>query len=124
EENAADTQWILEIASDVHDEFTETVNTATIIIAEDFGSDSKIFLDVAKHFKNYRERIIVNNNSNNQVLIKKRLHMNTKTKRAPFGSFYENSVLTVTVILMNNMIEGENNDGDTRTVFKGIIKRI
>ncbi|KAK1349254.1 hypothetical protein LUQ84_001435 [Hamiltosporidium tvaerminnensis] len=64
EENAAGTQWILEIASDVHEEFAETVNTATIIIAEDFGSDSKIFLDVAKHFKNYRERIIVNNNSN------------------------------------------------------------
>ncbi|TBU13032.1 hypothetical protein CWI38_0554p0040 [Hamiltosporidium tvaerminnensis] len=58
EENAADTQWILEIALDVHEESTEM------------------------HFRNYRERIIRSNNSNklkrdlsigDQVLIKKRL---------------------------------------------------
>ncbi|TBU20467.1 hypothetical protein CWI38_0066p0030 [Hamiltosporidium tvaerminnensis] len=42
EENAGDTQLILEITSDVHEEFTETVTTKTTIIADDFGSDSKI----------------------------------------------------------------------------------
>ncbi|KAK1347447.1 hypothetical protein LUQ84_003209 [Hamiltosporidium tvaerminnensis] len=80
EENAADTQWILEIASDVHEEFTETVTTTTTIKADDREIDSKIRSDVAKHFKNYRERIIESNNSNrlkkdlsigNQVLLKK-----------------------------------------------------
>ncbi|KAK1350129.1 hypothetical protein LUQ84_001112 [Hamiltosporidium tvaerminnensis] len=79
EENATDTQWILEIASDVHEEFTETVTT---IIADDLGSERKIRSDVAKDFKKYRERIIESNNSNkpkrdlsigDQVLIKKRL---------------------------------------------------
>ncbi|TBU11302.1 hypothetical protein CWI38_1276p0020 [Hamiltosporidium tvaerminnensis] len=79
EENATDTQWILEIASDVHEEFTETVIT---IIADDLGSERKIRSDVAKDFKKYRERIIESNNSNkpkrdlsigDQVLIKKRL---------------------------------------------------
>ncbi|TBU09524.1 hypothetical protein CWI36_0022p0050, partial [Hamiltosporidium magnivora] len=82
EENAADTQWILEIASDVHEEFTETVTTTTTIIADDREIDSKIRSNGAKHFKNYRERIIESNNSNrlkkdlsigNQVLIKKTL---------------------------------------------------
>ncbi|TBU08188.1 hypothetical protein CWI38_2294p0010 [Hamiltosporidium tvaerminnensis] len=71
---------ILEIASDVHEEFTETVNTTTTIITDDLEIDSKIRLDVAKHFKNYRERILENNNLNrlkrdfssaDQVLIKK-----------------------------------------------------
>ncbi|TBT99347.1 hypothetical protein CWI36_2010p0020 [Hamiltosporidium magnivora] len=82
EENAADTQWILEIASDVHEEFTETVTTTTTIIADDLEIDNKIRSDVAKHFKNYREIIIESSNSNrqkrdlsigDQVLIKKRL---------------------------------------------------
>ncbi|TBT98670.1 hypothetical protein CWI36_2284p0010, partial [Hamiltosporidium magnivora] len=59
-----------------------------------------------------------------QVLIKKDFDMNTKTKRALFDSFYDNSVFTVTAILMSNMIEVKNNDGDTRTVFGGVIKRV
>ncbi|TBU08931.1 hypothetical protein CWI39_0126p0070 [Hamiltosporidium magnivora] len=50
--------------------------------------------------------------------------MNTKTKRAPSDSFYDNSVFTVTAILMNNMNEVKNNDGDTKTVFRSVIKRI
>ncbi|TBU21011.1 putative methyltransferase [Hamiltosporidium tvaerminnensis] len=82
EENAADTQWILEIASDVHEEFTETVTTTTTIKADDREIDSNIRSNGAKHFKNYRERIIESNNSNglkkdlsigNHVLIKKTL---------------------------------------------------
>ncbi|TBU12726.1 hypothetical protein CWI38_0085p0060 [Hamiltosporidium tvaerminnensis] len=109
EENAADTQYILEIASNIRS-------------------------DVAKNFKKYRERIIESNNSNklkrdlsigDQVLIKKKdLDMNTKIKKAPFDSFYDNSVFTVIAILMNNMIEVKNNDGDIRIVFRGVIKRI
>ncbi|TBU20377.1 hypothetical protein CWI38_0082p0060 [Hamiltosporidium tvaerminnensis] len=51
----------LEIASDVHEEFTETVTTTTTVIAYDLEIDSKIRSDVAKHFKNYRERIIESN---------------------------------------------------------------
>ncbi|TBU10167.1 hypothetical protein CWI38_1971p0010 [Hamiltosporidium tvaerminnensis] len=73
---------ILEIASDIHEEFTETVTTTTTIIADDLEIDNKIRSDVAKHFKNYREIIIESSNSNrqkrdlsigDQVLIKKRL---------------------------------------------------
>ncbi|TBU06529.1 hypothetical protein CWI38_2558p0010, partial [Hamiltosporidium tvaerminnensis] len=103
EENAADTQWILEIASDVHEEFIETLTTITTIIADDLGSDSRVLSDI-----NFD---------------KEDFDMNTKTKRAPFDSFYDNSVFTVTAILMNNMIEVKNNDGDTRTVFSGVTKR-
>ncbi|TBU20527.1 hypothetical protein CWI38_0057p0070 [Hamiltosporidium tvaerminnensis] len=95
EENAADTQWILEIAS-----------------------DSKIRSDQqSNEFKKYLS-------IGDQVLIKKNLDMNTKTKRAPSDSFYDNSVFTVTAILMNNMIEVKNNDSDTKTVFRSVIKRI
>ncbi|TBT98498.1 hypothetical protein CWI36_2362p0010 [Hamiltosporidium magnivora] len=49
EENAADTQWSIEIASYVNEEFTETVTITTTIIAGDFGSDSKIRSYIAKH---------------------------------------------------------------------------
>ncbi|TBU02954.1 hypothetical protein CWI39_1058p0030 [Hamiltosporidium magnivora] len=104
EENAEKTQWSLEIASDVHEEFTETHTTITTIIADDLGNDSKIRSDI-----NFD---------------KEDFDMNTKTKRAPFDSFYDNSVFTVTAILMNNMIEGKNNDCGPRTVFRGVIKRI
>ncbi|TBU01184.1 hypothetical protein CWI36_1415p0010 [Hamiltosporidium magnivora] len=57
EENAADTQWNLEIASDIHEEFTPTVTTTTIIIDDDLGCDNNICSDVAKLLKNYRERL-------------------------------------------------------------------
>ncbi|TBU01783.1 hypothetical protein CWI36_1261p0020 [Hamiltosporidium magnivora] len=134
EENAADTQWILELASDVREEFTETVTTTTTIIADELGSDSKIGSDVAKHFKNYRERIIESNNSNklkrnlsfgDQFLIKKKdFDIYTKTKRAPFDSFYDNLVVTVTAYLLINMIEVKKNDGDTGIVVRGVIKRV
>ncbi|TBU08824.1 hypothetical protein CWI39_0138p0010 [Hamiltosporidium magnivora] len=79
EENAAYTQWSLEIGSYVHEEFTETLTT---VIADDLASDRKIRSDIAKHLKNHRERIIESNNSNklkrdlsirDQVLIKKKL---------------------------------------------------
>ncbi|TBT98563.1 hypothetical protein CWI36_2330p0010 [Hamiltosporidium magnivora] len=53
---------------------------------------------------------------------KKDFDMNAKTKRAPFVSFYDNSVFTVTAILMNNIIEVKENDKYTRTVFRGLIK--
>ncbi|TBT98015.1 hypothetical protein CWI36_2584p0010, partial [Hamiltosporidium magnivora] len=46
EENTADTQWILEIASDLYEEFTETVTTTTTIITDEFEIDSKIRTDV------------------------------------------------------------------------------
>ncbi|TBT97029.1 hypothetical protein CWI37_2555p0010 [Hamiltosporidium tvaerminnensis] len=95
EENAADTQWILEIAS-----------------------DSKIRSDVAKHFKKHRERII---ESNNQMNSRNICLLEIK---APSDSFYDNSVFTVTAILMNNMNEVKNNDSDTKTVFRSVIKRI
>ncbi|TBT98019.1 hypothetical protein CWI39_2626p0010 [Hamiltosporidium magnivora] len=101
---------------------------------DDLEIDGKICSEMAKNFKNYRERIIESNNSNklkrdlsteDQVLIKKKdFDMNTKTKRVPFDSFYDNSVFTVTAILMSNMIEVKNNDGDTRTVFGAVIKRV
>ncbi|TBU04328.1 hypothetical protein CWI37_0151p0040 [Hamiltosporidium tvaerminnensis] len=39
EENAAYTQWSLEIGSYVHEEFTETLTT---VIADDLASDRKI----------------------------------------------------------------------------------
>ncbi|TBU20405.1 hypothetical protein CWI38_0076p0080 [Hamiltosporidium tvaerminnensis] len=64
EENAADTQWILEIASDLHEEVAETVTTITTIIADDHESDGNIRSDFAKHFKNYREENIRSNNLN------------------------------------------------------------
>ncbi|TBT99833.1 hypothetical protein CWI36_1832p0010 [Hamiltosporidium magnivora] len=91
------------------------VTTRTTIIADGLEIECKIRSDGAKHFKNNREIILESNNSNklkrdlsirNQVLIKKNeFDRNTKTKRAPFDSFYDNSVFTVAGILMNNMIE-------------------
>ncbi|TBU05400.1 hypothetical protein CWI36_0308p0010 [Hamiltosporidium magnivora] len=42
----------------IHEEFTETVTTTTTIIADYLEINSKIRSDIAKHFKNYRERIL------------------------------------------------------------------
>ncbi|TBU13042.1 hypothetical protein CWI38_0550p0030 [Hamiltosporidium tvaerminnensis] len=95
--------------------FNNTISGIIIVENEASTMMPAIDIDPDMHFKNYREIIIESNNSNklkrdlsikNQVLIKKNeFDRNTKTKRAPFDSFYDNSVFTIAGILMNNMIE-------------------
>ncbi|TBU20970.1 hypothetical protein CWI38_0004p0050 [Hamiltosporidium tvaerminnensis] len=85
--------------------FTEIV---TNIIADDLEIDNNISSEICLMRSSFDK--------------KKDFDMNTKTKRAPFDSFYDNSVFTVTAILMSNMIEVKNNDGDTRTVFRGAFR--
>ncbi|TBT97657.1 hypothetical protein CWI37_2144p0010 [Hamiltosporidium tvaerminnensis] len=97
---------------------------STIVPAIDIDHDI-IRSDVAKNFKKHRKRIIESKNSNEfNFDDKKDFDMNTKTKSAPFDSFYVNFIFKVIAILMNNMIKVKNKDGETRKVFRGVTKRI
>ena len=96
--------------------------------------DVALKTEVATHFQKYKAKIIENKDSNLQastislgdrVMIKKDFDANTKTKKLPFDSFYENADYVTVALLNNNMVTIEDQKSkEKRNVFKGIIKKI
>ncbi|TBT98815.1 hypothetical protein CWI37_1583p0010 [Hamiltosporidium tvaerminnensis] len=69
--------------------------------------DDLVFVDETIHM-NIETDTEVNLLIGDKVLLKNNFDMNTKTKRAPFDYFYDDSVFTVTNGFSSNMIELEN----------------
>lgn len=109
------------------------IDDLILLIDSENADELALKSEVDTHFQRYKQRIIENADSNfvsrtlevgDQVLIKKDFDMNPTTRRQPFESFYEDSPYTVVSFHNNNMIELKDNNGNTKTVFRGVIKKI
>jgi hypothetical protein len=104
-----------------------------LILKNDSDMPDDPEIEVMKHFKKYKQKTIDNMNSNlikkelkvgDLVLLKKDFDMNPDTKKAPFDSFFEKDNFEVVALLTNNMVQIKDTNNDSRTVFKGVIKKI
>lgn len=104
-----------------------------VVILHESKDEADLRNGTLAYFEKYKNKTIENADSNlvsrnleigDQVLIKKDFDTNPGTKKLPFDSFYENSIYSVTDFLENNRIRVQDENGNTKTVFKGVIKKI
>ncbi len=100
---------------------------------DNFENDN-IKNEVLEHFRNYKNNIIRNKDSNNvirtvelgqQVLNSKDFDINMNSRRETFEEFYEDSIYTFNRFLPNNMVELKyNKNSELKSVYKSVIKKI
>ena len=128
-------EWDLTNPEPVDDDIQSQPISNNLVILDTSESDDKNDLrsGVLEHFQRYKQKMIENADSNfvsrtlnigDQVLIKKDFDMNPGTKKQPFESFYEDSTYIVTSFHNNNMVELKDSNGNIKTVFRGVIKKI